>query len=71
MNDTIYWRCCVGKCHTLIRTNVFENSDAIRVYGVGTHSHPGHRSDICDDNTHCDNDVDDGAHGLCSDTYIK
>ena len=32
-NDTIYWSCCVAKCHAPIRTNVFKNSDTIRVYG--------------------------------------
>ena len=50
-NDTIYWRCCVGKCHTSIRSNVFNISDAIRVYGVGKHNHPGDHSNVYDDNT--------------------
>ena len=49
-NDTIHWRCCVGKCHTPIRKIVFFNSDAIRAYGVGKHNHPGDRSDVYDDN---------------------
>ena len=70
-NDTIYWRCCVGKCHTPIRTNVFKNSDAVRVYGVGKHNHPADRSDVYDDNRHSDDDADDEVLGSCSDTYIK
>ena len=41
------------------------------VYGVGKHNHQGHRSDVYDDNTHCDDDVDDDVLGSCSDTYIK
>ena len=45
-------------------------SDGIRVYGVGKHNHPGHRSDVYDDNRHCDDDVDDDLLGSCSDTYI-
>ena len=70
-NDTIYWRCCVGKCHTPIRTNIFKNSDAIRVYGVGKHNHPGDRSDVCDDSRYSDDDADDEVLGTCSDIYIK
>ena len=53
-NDTIYWRCCVGKGHTPIRTNIFKNSDATRAYGVGKHNRPGDRSNAYGDNTHCD-----------------
>ena len=70
-NDTIYWRCCVGKCHTPIRTNVFKNSDTNRVYDVGKHNDPGDRSDVYDDNRHCDDDFDDDLLGSYSDTYIK
>ena len=69
--DTIYWRCCVGKCHTPIRTNDFKNSDAIRVDVVGNHNHPGDRPDAYDDNRRSDNDADDEVLGTCSDTYIK
>ena len=42
-----------------------------RDYGVGKHNHPGHRSDVYDDNRHCDDNVDDDVLGSCSDTYIK
>ena len=70
-NDSIYLRCWVRKCHTPIRTNVFKNSDAIRVYGVGKHNHPGDRSDVYDDNRHSDDDANDEVLGSCSDTYIK
>ena len=49
--------------------NVFKNSDAIRVYGVGKHNHPGDRSKVYDDNRHCDDDVDDDVLGSCLDTY--
>ena len=68
-NDTIYWRCCVGKCHTPIRTNVLKNLDTIRVYGVGKHNHPRDRSNVYDDNRHCDDEVDDDVLGSCLDTY--
>ena len=64
-NDTIYWRCCVGKCHTSIRTNVFKNFDTIRVYAVGKHNHPGDRSNVYVDMRHCDDDV----LGSCLDIY--
>ena len=70
-NDTIYWRCCVEKFPTPIRTNVFKNSDTIRVYGVGKHNHPGDRSNVYDDNTHCNDDFDDDVLGLCLDTYTE
>ena len=70
-NDTIYLRCCVGICHASIPTNVFKNSNAIGVYGVGKHNHPGNRSDVYDDNRHCDDDADDDVLGSCSNTYIK
>ena len=68
-NDTLYWRCCVGKCHTLIRTNVFKNSNAIRVYCVGKLNHPRDRSNIDDVNRHCDDNAGDDVLGSCSDTY--
>ena len=68
-NDTIYWRCCVGKCHTPIRTNVFKNLDTIRVYGVEKHNHPRDRSNVYDDNRHCDDEVDDDVLDSCLDTY--
>ena len=51
--------------------NVFKNSDAIRVYGLGKHNHPGGHSDVYDDNRHIDDDVDDEVLGTCSDIYIK
>ena len=51
--------------------NVFKNTDAIRVYGVGKHNHPGDRSDVYDDNRHSDDDADDEVLGTCSDIYIK
>ena len=48
-----------------------KNTDAIRVYGVGKHNHPGNRSDVYNDNRHSDDDADDEVLGSCSDTYIK
>ena len=68
-NDIIYWRCCVGKCHTSIRTHVFKNLDTIRVYGVGKHNLPGDRSNVYEDNRHCEDDGDDDVLGSCLDTY--
>ena len=68
-NDTIYWRCFVGKCHTPIQTNVFKNSNAITVYGVGKHNHPGDRSNVYDDNRNCDDDADVCVLGSYSGTY--
>ena len=70
-NDTIYWRCCVGKCHTPIRTNVFKNSDTIRVFGVGKHNHPVDRSNVYDDNRHGVDDVDDDVLGSYLVSYRK
>ena len=69
-NDTIYWRCCVGKCHTPIRPNVFKNFDATTVYGVGKYNDPGDRSDVYDDNRHSDDIADDVVLGSYSDSYI-
>ena len=60
-----------GKCHTPIRTNVFKNVDAIRVYGVGKHNHPGDRPDVHDDSRNSDDDADDEVLGSCSDTFTK
>ena len=53
-----------------IETNVFKNSDAIRVDGVGKHD-PGGRSDVYDDNRQSDDDADDEVLSTCSDTYIE
>ena len=63
-NGTIYWRCCVGKCHTPIRTNVFKNSDAIRVYGVGKHNHQHHRHYVYYRHIHLNDRLDVGHDRL-------
>ena len=51
--------------------NVFKNSDTIRIYGVGKHNHPGDRSNVNDDNRHCDDEVDDDVLDSCLDTYME
>ena len=34
-----------------------------------SNNHPGDRSNVYDDNRHCDDDVDDEVLGSCLDTY--
>ena len=49
--------------------NVFKNSNAIRVYCVEKPNHAGDRSNVYDDNRHCDDNGGDDVLGSCSDTY--
>ena len=36
---------------------------------MGKHNHPRDRSNVYDDNRHCDDEVDDDVLGSCLDTY--